>query len=187
MPGASGARAQADDPGDGFRLRAHLGAGHVAALVERDDVDAGEVGLVGGLGADWPLSERVRLGVGFERHRLFEGAPDAGRPSEPLHGVLGTSVLLAELEWRSGRFHLRPGVGFSYHRFGSEREEEGRLVFHDVSGEAGVAGGLAAGAEVGRSGPFTFLIEALARWTDGEDSTAGRRLLAVTAGVAVRP
>lgn len=187
---ATAAQAQGEDDHCGFRLRASLGADHVAALVEgRDDLDTSEVGLVGGLGMSWSLSERVHLGLGLEQHRLFEGSPEEGQPApKPLYGVLGTSVLFAELEWRFGRFYLRPGAGFSYHSFGGERVgTDSRLVFGGVSGELGPAGGLAAGGQLGRSGPFTFRAEALLRWTGGEDSSSTRRLLAVTMGAALRP
>lgn len=177
----------AEAQSDGFRIRGHLGGGQVEALLDRDDLDRTGVGLVGGVGVDWPLSDRFRLGLELERHRLFEGAPATGEPSVGLDGILGTTLLLATVQLRLGPVHVRPGLGLSRHSFATGVESGGEIVFAGASGEVGTAAGVALGAEIGRAGPFTFLTEGLARWTDGEDSTSGRRSLALTVGAAFRP
>ncbi|HSU14686.1 hypothetical protein [Longimicrobium sp.] len=160
-----------------------VGAGVGVARVGEPATDQSRVTPSLHLRAGWALSPTMALLVeggldGIGRTRVgIQPLPDlaviGGPPGIP-HNLRTLSVL-ASLQAGSPRtIYVRPGIGFARHTFASYRPLPTDGWKLETEGEWGPAAGLAVGREVSVIPGFPLGVEAVARWSGGEDSSSPR-------------
>lgn len=167
---------------DGLVVAVGLGAGVVSKLAAGQ---GSEPGTALYLRVGESLARAVALQLELERHRLTDGeprvsdvSPDGTRLRDP--EVFRTTYLMASIRFASpAGFYLRPGVGLGVHAFEAYEVNQAAVVNARTSTEVGRAVGVAVGYEWQGWGRLAPAVEAVARWSDGEDSTAGRRVVGV--------
>lgn len=165
--------------------QAFVGVGGNVSMIGQRETDTG---------ATRPgLNGRVGFGVGRGVAVVLEASlyglgddvpqPDDYQGGELIHRpeVLRTDAVLASVQLSlGGGLYVRPGVGLGRHAFasylvtGSGPEEHAYDA--EVSHEAGLAAGLAVGTTLQASPRLSVALEAVALFSQGEDSSAGRRV-----------
>jgi hypothetical protein len=160
-----------------------VGAGAGVARVGEPETGQARVTPSLHLRAGWAFSGTMALvvegsldGIGPTRERLFAtpNIPPEGQPPGVAHNLRTLSVL-ASLQAGSPRtVYVRPGIGFARHTFAFYQPRPADGWELKTEGEWGPAAGLAVGREVSVVPGFPLGVEAVARWSGGEDSSSPR-------------
>lgn len=174
---AAGTRAAAQHPGP------FIAAGVGMARVQEPETRQSRVSPSLHLGAGWAFSGTMALVVegsvdGIGRTRVvpstLPGEPTLGQPPGSAYNLRTVSVL-ASLQAGSPRtVYVRPGIGFARHTFAFYAPLPADGWKLGTEGEWGPAAGLAVGREVHVVPGVPLGIEAVARWSGGEDSSSPR-------------
>jgi len=160
-----------------------VGAGAGVARVGEPETNQSRVTPSLHLRAGWAFSGTMAVmvegsldGIGRTREQpsFAPGIAPGDQPPGVAHNLRTLSVL-ASLQAGSPRtVYVRPGIGFARHTFAFYQPLPADGWKLGTEGEWGPAAGLAVGREVSVVPGFPLNVEAVARWSGGEDSSSPR-------------